>query len=321
MTEAAAATVPKRILVAVDGSPGSRAALRRSVEAAVHDASLEVVIGSFLDQVIAPKADPQYGEERAVADLGDHRSGAGAPRPDRFEAHVVNDLPAGDPGRADGAWLVVVGSRGRRVQGIAARLGEPADRPPRTVSGARRARPGTCRGRIPPDYQSTRTLQPVNTFGVRATSTSVPSADQWRNVRPVYCWAMLAVARGGQAVATKCPAVRRAVGAIVAVGPAATTAPFVPAARTRARPYVVQDLAAVEHEPHGEDGRQRPDRHGKASESGGGEVAEALLLGECTEVGLHRLRHARHRASRRRRSTGPFVPRDCELAQLGATCR
>jgi nucleotide-binding universal stress UspA family protein len=117
MTDAPAAPPPrKRILVAVDGSPGSRAALRRAaVEAVAHDASLEVVMAwSFLDQVVAPKADPQYGEDRAAADLAsivDEELGGDVPAD--IDVHVVNDLPARAVlSRAEGAWLLVVGSRG-----------------------------------------------------------------------------------------------------------------------------------------------------------------------------------------------------------------
>jgi nucleotide-binding universal stress UspA family protein len=117
MTDAPAAPPPrKRILVAVDGSPGSRAALRRAaVEAVAHDASLEVVMAwSFLDQVVAPKADPQYGEDRAAADLAsivDDELGGDVPAD--IDVHVVNDLPARAVlSRAEGAWLLVVGSRG-----------------------------------------------------------------------------------------------------------------------------------------------------------------------------------------------------------------
>jgi nucleotide-binding universal stress UspA family protein len=113
---AAAAEPRKRILVAVDGSPGSRAALRRAaVEAAAHDAALHVVMAwSFLDQVVAPKADPQYGEERAAADLDAIvAEELGDSRPADLDLEVVNDLPARAVlTRSGGAWLLVVGSRG-----------------------------------------------------------------------------------------------------------------------------------------------------------------------------------------------------------------
>jgi nucleotide-binding universal stress UspA family protein len=106
----------RRILVAVDGSPGSRAALRRAAtEATAHGASLEVVMAwSYLDQVIAPKAEPQYGEERAAEDLAAIVEEELGEQPAvGLDVHVVNDLPArAILGRAEGAWLVVVGSRG-----------------------------------------------------------------------------------------------------------------------------------------------------------------------------------------------------------------
>ena len=117
MSDPPAAPAPrKRILVAVDGSAGSRAALRRAaVEAVAHDASLEVVMAwSFLDQVVAPKADPQYGEDRAAADLASNvDEELGGDVPADIDVHVVNDLPARAVlSRAEGAWLLVVGSRG-----------------------------------------------------------------------------------------------------------------------------------------------------------------------------------------------------------------
>jgi nucleotide-binding universal stress UspA family protein len=106
----------KRILVAVDGSPGSRAALRRAAtEATAHGASMEIVMAwSYLDQVIAPKADPQYGEGRAAEDLAAIvAEELGEQRGVDLDVHVVNDLPArAILARAEGAWLVVVGSRG-----------------------------------------------------------------------------------------------------------------------------------------------------------------------------------------------------------------
>jgi nucleotide-binding universal stress UspA family protein len=112
----AATESPRRVLVGVDGSPGSRAALRRAVvEATAHDAVLEVVMAwSYLDQVVAPAADPQYGEGRAAADLAAILAEeVGDPPPCEVEAHVVNDLPArAILARAEGAWLLVVGSRG-----------------------------------------------------------------------------------------------------------------------------------------------------------------------------------------------------------------
>jgi nucleotide-binding universal stress UspA family protein len=106
----------RRVVVGVDGSGPSRAALRRAAEEArTHEAVLEVVAAwSFLDQATGAPFDPQYGEatvrtqlEQIVKDeLGDE------PVPS-LALRVENDLPARALlAAADGAWLVVVGSRG-----------------------------------------------------------------------------------------------------------------------------------------------------------------------------------------------------------------
>jgi nucleotide-binding universal stress UspA family protein len=104
-----------RVVVGVDGSANSRRALRRAAEEVrAHGATLEVVLAwNLLDEVTAPEFDPHYGEATARRDLevivseelGD----------DHVEAtlRIENDLPARVLLRAaDGAWLVVVGSRG-----------------------------------------------------------------------------------------------------------------------------------------------------------------------------------------------------------------
>jgi nucleotide-binding universal stress UspA family protein len=106
---------PRRVVVGVDGSANSRRALRRAAEEVrAHGATLEVVLAwSLLDEVTAPTFDPHYGEATARRDLevivteelGD----------DHVEAtlRIENDLPARALlGAAEGAWLVVVGSRG-----------------------------------------------------------------------------------------------------------------------------------------------------------------------------------------------------------------
>ena len=105
----------KRIVVGVDGSAGSRRALRRAAEeAAAHGAALEVVLAwNLLDEVTATSFDPKYGDARArtdleqivAAELGDDAAGT--------TLRIANDLPARALlAAAEGAWMVVVGSRG-----------------------------------------------------------------------------------------------------------------------------------------------------------------------------------------------------------------
>jgi nucleotide-binding universal stress UspA family protein len=109
-------TVAHRIVVGVDGSDASRRALRRAAEeAGAHGATLEVLWAwSLLDQETGVAFDPHRGEasvraaiEKLVTDeLGEHRPPL-VMRPE-------NDLPARAlVAAAEGAWLVVVGSRGR----------------------------------------------------------------------------------------------------------------------------------------------------------------------------------------------------------------
>jgi nucleotide-binding universal stress UspA family protein len=106
----------RRIVVAVDGSPNSRRALRRAAdEATAHGASLEVVLAwGLLDQVTATQFDPNYGEARARADLEQIVAAElGENRPTSTALRIENDLPArAILAAAQGAWMVVVGSRG-----------------------------------------------------------------------------------------------------------------------------------------------------------------------------------------------------------------
>jgi nucleotide-binding universal stress UspA family protein len=112
MTEPAS----RRVVVGVDGSSNSRQALRRAADEAVtHDATLEVVMAwSLLDRMTGAPFDPHYGEAEARADLEriiDEE--LGAHRPPSTVVRVDNDLPARALlAAANGAWLVVVGSRG-----------------------------------------------------------------------------------------------------------------------------------------------------------------------------------------------------------------
>jgi nucleotide-binding universal stress UspA family protein len=105
----------RRIVVGVDGSAGSRRALRQAAEEArAHGASLEVVTAwNMLDQVTATKFDPNYGEATARADLQEivaAELGDDGPAP---SLRIENDLPARALlSAAEGAWLLVVGARG-----------------------------------------------------------------------------------------------------------------------------------------------------------------------------------------------------------------
>jgi len=106
----------RRIVVGVDGSSSSRAALRRGAEEArAHDAVLEIVTAwSFLDQITGAPLDPLYGEDSVRAELEQTAKEmlTDGPLP-VIELRPENDLPAGALlTAAEGAWLVVVGSRG-----------------------------------------------------------------------------------------------------------------------------------------------------------------------------------------------------------------
>jgi nucleotide-binding universal stress UspA family protein len=106
----------RRVAVGVDGSSTSGLALRRAAEEAfAHDADLEVIMAwTFLDQTTGAPFDPHYGEPQARAELerivDDELGGH---RPTTTVLRVDNDLPARALlAAAEGAWLVVVGSRG-----------------------------------------------------------------------------------------------------------------------------------------------------------------------------------------------------------------
>ena len=108
-------TEARRVVVGVDGSAGSRRALRRAaVEAIAHEAALVVVmVWGLFDQPGQGSFDPQYNAGRArdaLQRIVDDE--VTPPQPDTV-LQVVNDLPARallEAGR--GAWLLVVGSRG-----------------------------------------------------------------------------------------------------------------------------------------------------------------------------------------------------------------
>jgi nucleotide-binding universal stress UspA family protein len=114
MSDAGGAT--PRILVAVDGSEPSRRALQRAaVEAAAHHGRLEVLRAwTYLDQP-GPGFDPEYGEEKVRVEVERFIDDVlGAERPAEAVITIVNDLPARAVlDRADGAWLIVLGARGR----------------------------------------------------------------------------------------------------------------------------------------------------------------------------------------------------------------
>jgi nucleotide-binding universal stress UspA family protein len=105
----------RRIVVGVDGSTGSRQALQRAAEEArAHGASLEVVTAwNMLDQVTATEFDPKYGEATARADLQEVVAAELGDDGPAATLRIENDLPARTLLRAaEGAWLLVVGSRG-----------------------------------------------------------------------------------------------------------------------------------------------------------------------------------------------------------------
>ena len=85
----------RRIVVGVDGSAGSRRALRRAAEEArAHGASIEVVTAwNMLDQVTATEFDPDYGEARARADLEEIVASELGEEAPPVSLRVENDLP------------------------------------------------------------------------------------------------------------------------------------------------------------------------------------------------------------------------------------
>ena len=108
-------TEARRVVVGVDGSAGSRRALRRAaVEAIAHQATLVVVMAwGLFDQPGDGSFDPHYNAGRArdtLQRLVDDE--VTPPQPDTV-LQVVNDLPARALLEAgEGAWMLVVGSRG-----------------------------------------------------------------------------------------------------------------------------------------------------------------------------------------------------------------
>ena len=105
----------RRVVVGVDGSAGSRRALRRAaLEALAHDATLEVVLAwGLLDQPGGGAFDPQYDVEAARDDLQRIVEGELDPVPPGIALRPVNDLPSRALLTAgEGAWTLVVGSRG-----------------------------------------------------------------------------------------------------------------------------------------------------------------------------------------------------------------
>jgi len=99
----------------VDGSERGRVALERAaIEAAAHDAVLEVVHAwTFLDQP-GPQFDPHYGEDRARERIQAYVTDVlGAEPPVPVTLRLINDHPA--PAlitAAEGAFTLVVGARG-----------------------------------------------------------------------------------------------------------------------------------------------------------------------------------------------------------------
>ena len=106
----------RRIVAAMDGSPASRLALRRAADEAIaHAATLEVVLAwGLLDQPLGEDFKPGFSEADARRILDEMVTAElGSLRPAGTVLHVVNDLPARAVLEvAEGAWLVVLGSRG-----------------------------------------------------------------------------------------------------------------------------------------------------------------------------------------------------------------
>ena len=108
-------TEARRVVVGVDGSAGSRRALRRAaVEAIAHQATLVVVMAwGLFDQPGDGSFDPHYDAGRARDALQRIVDDEVTPSQPETVLQVVNDLPARALLEAgEGAWLLVVGSRG-----------------------------------------------------------------------------------------------------------------------------------------------------------------------------------------------------------------
>ena len=143
----------KRIVIGMDGSKSSAAALRWAIEEAeVHGAALEaVLVWSYLDQHHAdPKApfDPHYGDDQALAVLAGWVDEAAGDAAAGVELRTVCNLPA--PGlveAGDAADLIVVGARGRGgfegllIGSISHRVVESAEQPVAVIRA-----PGPVRG-------------------------------------------------------------------------------------------------------------------------------------------------------------------------------
>ncbi len=106
---------PRRIVAAVDGSPTSRLALRRAdEEARAHSGQLEVLHAwNFLEQPVESPFDAHFDAAAAESELRALLEEELGGRAGDATVNLVNDLPArAILEAAEGAWLVVVGSRG-----------------------------------------------------------------------------------------------------------------------------------------------------------------------------------------------------------------
>lgn len=156
-----------RVVVGIDGSQSSYAALRWAVRHAG-------LIGGTVDAVAAyelpgahgwsaPAVDAEFDAAEAKRGLVEEvRKVLG----EKGEAQVHERLVHGNPteallAAAEGAELLVVGSRGRGVRPDAARLGEPAGRPARALPG--RHRPA---GRRRAGHRDRRPVTPQRCDGV-----------------------------------------------------------------------------------------------------------------------------------------------------------
>jgi nucleotide-binding universal stress UspA family protein len=106
---------PRRIVAAVDGSANSRTALIRAAEEARgHHGTLQVLYAwNYLDQSHLRAFDVEYGEAAALQWLEALVDETLPDRPEGTQVTVVNDHAASAlVDASEGAWTVVVGSRG-----------------------------------------------------------------------------------------------------------------------------------------------------------------------------------------------------------------
>lgn len=189
-------TAPTRIVVGVDGSPGSAQALRWAADEADRcGAALTAVTAwGFLEQHPPDGApfDPHFDETTALANLRDHLDRAlGAERAPSVEARAICDLPARAlVEAASDADLLVVGARGLGgfkgllLGSVSQHCLQHANVPVAVVRAPRRPTPHPARSSspstAPPPAISRLPGRPTPPAVAPPTSTSSTPGSCWR---------------------------------------------------------------------------------------------------------------------------------------------